>query len=79
MITRARKRTDPTLNALIVLKAHGVDPHWRKGAYKDSFKILPNSASLKAKTPPRNPLQVTGSVQVENLVPVRGFEPRSRG
>ena len=148
-----------------VLKAHGVDPRWRKGAYKDlsaecqqrfrdinlhwhdlrheyasrlvergvplaqvrdllghasiltterydnqrlealqaaverleggktfdpkidaadrSFKNLSRSHRTElrsnAKTPPRNPLQVTDSLQVGELVPVRGFEPRSRG
>ena len=30
-------------------------------------------------TPPRNPLQVTDSLQDGELVPLRGFEPRSRG
>ena len=47
--------------------------------FQESFKIPPNRASLAAKTPPRNPLQVTDSLRDGELVPVRGFEPRSRG
>ena len=47
--------------------------------FQESFKIAPNRASLEAKTPPRNPLQVTEKSRDGELVPVRGFEPRSRG
>jgi hypothetical protein len=47
--------------------------------FQESFKIPPNRASLEAKTPPRNPLQVTEKSPDGELVPVRGFEPRSRG
>jgi hypothetical protein len=41
--------------------------------FQESFKILPNSASRRVKTPPRNPLQVTEKSQDGELVPVRGF------
>ena len=33
----------------------------------------------RSEDPPRNPLQVTDSLRDGELVPVRGFEPRSRG
>src|SRR4029079_17181545 len=46
---------------------------------EESFKIPLNRASLEAKTPPENPLQIADSWCDEGLVPVRGFEPRSRG
>ena len=66
-----------------VLKAHGVDPKWRQGSsYKDLAaecqqrfrEIPPNRASSRAKTQPRNPLQVTDSLRDGRLVPVRGFD-----
>jgi hypothetical protein len=43
------------------------------------FQDPTNRASLEAKTPPRYPLQVIDSLRDGDLVPVRGFEPRSRG
>ena len=36
--------------------------------FQESFKIPPNRASLEAKTPPRNPLQVTDSLRDGELV-----------
>ena len=51
----------------------------RRTNFQESFKIPRNRASLNAKTPPRNPLQVADKFQVGGLVPVRGFEPRFRG
>ena len=41
--------------------------------FQESFKIPPNRASLEAKTPPRNPLQVTEGLKLGELVPLRGF------
>ncbi|MEP6917775.1 MAG: hypothetical protein ABJC89_19160 [Acidobacteriota bacterium] len=35
--------------------------------------------SLNAKSPSNDPLQVTDSGHVDWMVPLRGFEPRSRG
>jgi hypothetical protein len=41
--------------------------------FQESFKFPPSNASPMAKTPPRNPLQVTDSLRDGELVPVRGY------
>jgi hypothetical protein len=42
--------------------------------FQEPFNVPPNRASLNAKTPPRNPLQVTEKSLDGELVPVRGYE-----
>jgi hypothetical protein len=74
------KTFDPKIDASDNLSAVAVSTGSAKAEVSRIFQeIPPNRASLEAKTPPRNPLQVTDRLQVGELVPVRGFEPRSRG
>ena len=43
------------------------------------FQVPAEQGFAESEDPPRNPLQVTDNVQLGKMVPVRGFEPRSRG
>jgi hypothetical protein len=47
--------------------------------FQESFKFPPNRASPIALTPQRESSEATDRLHVGGMVPVRGFEPRSRG
>jgi hypothetical protein len=48
-------------------------------SFQASFKFPPSNASPMAKSPPRNPQQVTEKSHVGDLVPVRGYAKEGDG
>jgi len=58
--------SSPTNTAILILSPFAL--------MRSSGELAPNSASPRAKTPPRNPLQVTDSLRDGDLVPVRGYD-----